>query len=50
MRSNVTPNELISAANRFKNSLNGVPANRIVWPHRWLAERWDLDYPPERKV
>jgi hypothetical protein len=46
----VTPDEVIDAAARFTASCNGVPRNKLVWPYRWLAERWYLDYPPDRKI
>jgi hypothetical protein len=43
---------IFDAAVRFRERTqqSGVPANKIVWLHRWLEERWDLDYPPERKA
>jgi hypothetical protein len=45
-----SPEEVTSAAARFASSINGVPRRRVVWPARWLSERWWLDYPPERKL
>jgi hypothetical protein len=44
------PGELAAAAARFAASLNGVPLGKVCRPARWLAERWDLDFPAERKV